>query len=279
MPLPFVLVFIAALWLCGPASAENGRDSPPLVFGVVPQQTASDLARGWTPVLDYLRVKTGLNLRFATAKDIPTYEKRLADGEYDFAYMNPYHYTVFHRQPGYRPLAREGDRPLKGIVVVRQDSPLRDFAELKGQTVAFPGPAAFAATLLPRARLEQLGVPIVAKYVSSHDSVYLAVARGLYAAGGGIPRTFDNMPAETRAQLRILWTTPAYTPHAIAAHPRVPAATAERVKAALLGMAHEVPGAALLKAIGFNPLVAAGDADYDDVRRLDIRLPELAAPR
>ena len=277
-PLAATLLLLALAGMTGIAVAGPQKEPPALVFGVVPQQSASELARSWIPILKYLGDKTGLAMRFATAKDIPTFEQRLAAGEYDLAYINPYHYTVFHHRPGYRVLAKEKDRELKGIIVVRKDSPIDDIAQLKGKTVAFPGPAAFAATLLPQAQLRKLDIPVAPSYVASHDSVYLSVALGLYVAGGGIPRTLGNMGAETRDQLRILWTTSGYTPHAFVVHPRIPDRTAGQVQAALLGMADTPEGEALLKAIDFHGLVVAHDADYDDIRRLDFRLLETPPP-
>lgn len=259
--------------------AHAGMEAPPtLTFGVVPQQPAGELAKIWIPILNFLGEKSGFTLRFATAKDIPTFEQRLAAGEYDFAYMNPYHYTVFHQAPGYRVLAREKDKKLKGLVVVRKNSPYTDIAGLRDALVAFPGPAAFAATILPQAEFAKKDIRVVAKYVSSHDSVYLAVARGLYSAGGGIPRTFENLAPEVRGQLRILWSTPGYTPHAIAAHPRIPDETAARLQATLVEMADTRQGADLLQAAGFQGLTAARDAEYDDIRRLELKQLDSFAP-
>lgn len=269
----FALAFLLAF---GPAQAgsDSRKEAPPiLVFGVVPQQSVGKLAKVWTPILNFLGKESGATLRFATAKDIPTFERRLAAGEYDIAYMNPYHYTVYHRAPGYRVFAREKDKKLKGIIVVRQDSPYADISHLRDSLVAFPGPAAFAATLLPQTELQRMRVPVNAKYVASHDSVYLSVAHGLFAAGGGIPRTFENLDPALRGQLRILWSTPGYTPHAVAAHPRVPGETVERLQAAMVKMADDPQGAKLLEAIGFKGLAPAQDAEYDDIRRLDIKLP------
>lgn len=257
------------------ASAQVPAGSPPpLGFGVVPQQSASELARLWTPILAYLGRKTGYEIHFKTAKDIPTFERRLVSGEYDIAYVNPYHYTVFHRSPGYQVFAKEKDRKLKGVIVVRKDSPYRDITQLKGKTLAFPGPAALAATVLPQATLRKLGIAFVPKYVGSHDSVYLSVYKGLYPAGGGIVRTFENFNPSLRGALRILWATPGYTPHAIAAHPRVSAGVVERIQEAMLKMHEDPEGAVLLEAIGFKGLVVAQDADYDDIRRLDIQILE-----
>lgn len=245
-----------------------------LKFGIVPQQSASELAKAWMPFLHFLAEKTGYELHFATAKDIPTFEQRLAAGEYDIAYMNPYHYVVFHSSPGYRVLTKESERMLKGIVVVRKNDVIPDISVLAGEVVAFPGPAAFAATILVQGELDRLGISVAPKYVASHDSVYLAVARGFTVAGGGIPRTLENMPPEVRDQLRILWSTSAYTPHAIAVHPRLSAAVAAQLQQAMTTMAADPRGAELLKAIGFKGLTLAQDKDYDDVRRLNIRLLE-----
>jgi phosphonate transport system substrate-binding protein len=166
------------------------QDPKPLSFGIVPQQSAARLARLWTPVCRWLSERTGQTVVFKTAKDIPTFEQRVAAGEYDIAYMNPYHYTVFSIDPGYRAFARETEKRIRGIVVVKKDSAYQSIGELAGMTLAFPAPAAFAASVLPRAYFKKNGIEITPRYVKSHDSVYLAVARGLYPAGGGIQRTF-----------------------------------------------------------------------------------------
>lgn len=266
-----VVLVVSLLWAAA-ALAADPPANPVYRFGIVPQQSATELARTWAPVLDALHAKTGLTLRFATAPDIPAFEQRLALGEYDFAYMNPYHYTVFHQRPGYEVFAKEKDRLLKGIVVVRKDAPYRNLTELKDQTLVFPAPAAFAATVLVRAALTQQGIAITSKFVASHDSVYLGVAKGFYPAGGGVTRTFENLDPAVRDQLRILWTTQDYTPHAIAAHPRVPAAVVERLRDAMLGLDGDPAGRAVLEDIGFKGIATARDADYNDVRALRIEL-------
>lgn len=241
-------------------------------LGVVPQQSAKKLARLWTPVTQYLSSKTGLAIRFATARDIPTFEKRVVEGEYDIAYMNPYHYTVFSQKPGYRAIAKQKNKQLKGIFVVRNDSPIQSLNELSGQKLAFPSPAAFAASVIPRAQLDKEQIAYEPKYVLSHDSVYRNVAKGFFKAGGGVMRTFNNTAPEVKAQLRVLWTTPGYTPHALAVHPRVSSSASEAIQTALIGMASDPEGATLLKSLNFKQLEAAGDGDWDDVRALNIKL-------
>ena len=239
-------------------------------FSVVPQQSATKLARTWVPLLQLLKMKTGVSLRFVTAPDIPIFESRLAAGEYDFAYMNPYHYTVYHQNPGYQAFAKQADKQIRGILVARQDSAYQAVEELEGQAIAFPAPAAFAATLLVRSYLNSRGVSYDPKFVSSHDSVYRAVAGKFAVAGGGIVRTLESVDPEVRAQLRVLWKSPGYTPHAFAAHPRVPASVVKQVQQALGELINYPEGIDVLKKINFKAIEKAGDNDWEDIRNLNI---------
>jgi len=251
-------------------SLESNADN--LTFGIVPQQSAKKLAKLWTPISIYLSKKTGVKILFTTANDIPTFEKRVLAGEYDLAYMNPYHFTVFNQKPGYQAIIKQSDKRIKGILVVAKESPIRSLQDLQGKTLSFPSPAAFAASVLPRAKIQKEGITFSPKYVSSHDSVYLTVSRGLFPAGGGVMRTLKNTDQEVRDKLRVLWTTPGYTPHAIAVHPRLDIGLKNKIQSAFLSMNADPQGLALLKAINFKGTEVANNADWNDVRGLNITL-------
>ena len=250
-------------------------DAPSFSFGVVPQQSAKRLAILWGPMLNYLSEKTGIKLQFKTAKNIPTFEKRLANGEYDFAYMNPYHFVVYNNKPGYKAIAVRKNQPISGIIVTRKDSSIRSLNALSEKTLAFPSPAAFAASILPQAELNNRGVTFKSKYVSSHDSVYLAVAKGLIPAGGGVKRTFNNTPKEVREKLTVLWISKKHTPHAFATHPRVKDTTYKAIQNALINMGEDKIGKEILLSLKLkHGLITAKDSDWNDVRDLNIKLLE-----
>lgn len=269
----FFVLALLGVWGCAlPARAQDGVKA--LSFGVVPQQSATRLAEEWGPLLAEISRRSGVALVFRTAPNIPTFEERLGKGEYDLAYMNPYHYVVFHASTGYEAFAREQDRKIKGILVVKKDSTYRKPAELAGKTVVFPAPAAFAASILPQAEFGRLKIPIEAKFVASHDSVYRLVANGMQEAGGGIQRTFEALPEEVRSTLRVLVETPAYTPHAFAAHGRVSPAVVARVGAAMASLAGDEVGQRLLAPLAFKGIAPAQDKEWSDIRALDINLLE-----
>jgi len=222
--------YLFALAIVLAAAGQAATHAEPFTFGVTPQKPASKLAEEWTPVIAEIGRRAGVELSFRTAPNVPAFGERLAAGEYDIAYVNPYQYTVVSQQPGYRAFAREKGRPLVGIVIVRKDSPLRDLKDLQGRTVIFPTPLAFAASMLTQAVMHDLGIHVQARYVQSHDSVLSGVANGAYEAGGTIARVLDSAPASVAASLRVLASTPEYRPHPFVAHPRVPAATLKKLR-------------------------------------------------
>jgi len=249
-------------------AANQASAAPDLTFGIVPQQSASRLAQIWAPVFDHLSQLTGRTIRFGTAKDIPTFEACLAQGAYDLAYMNPYHYTTFNAVAGYRAFARQTEKRLRGLVVVRQDSDYQQLEDLSGMAIAFPSPAAFGASVIPRAEMRERQLGITPTYVKSHDSVYRAVAAGLFPAGGGVLRTFGNIPEDLRSELRVLYQTDGYTPHAFAAHPRIDADLVAEITQHMQALAADRPD--LLNAMGMAGVQSAADGDWDDIRSLNL---------
>lgn len=263
------LIVSVAFLSIQPATAEPG-DQNALVLGVVPQQASEKLARQWVPLARYLEDQTGHKIRFATAPSIPEFEKRVLAGEYDFAYMNPYHFTVFIENPGYIALVRQREHVLRGIIVVAADSGIESLEELAGRDLAFPAPKAFAATLITRAFLDQAAPGYTATFVNSHDSVYRAVAGGLFAGGGGIVRTYREVDPEVRRQLEILWLSPGFTGHAFTAHARVSEKIRLSVQEAMVNLATAEGGPAILDELGMDGFEPATDSDWDDVRALEL---------
>lgn len=241
-------------------------------FSIVPQQSASRLAKQWSPILKALSEEVGHTFVFATATDIPTFESRLKKGMYSFAYMNPYHFTVFNQSPGYQAVVKAKDKQIKGIIVVRKDSGIQSLEQLNATAVAFPSPGAFAASILTRAHLRDNDISFSSKYVSSHDSVYLSVAKGFYPAGGGVMRTFNAMDADIKDQLHPIWTTKGFTPHAIASHPSVPKDLVKKVQSFFTHLASTPEGKALLEPLRLKGFVSAKNSDWNDVKALNIDL-------
>lgn len=264
------LMFGTVLAVTGVSSAAPST----FTFAIAPQQSREEVMRRWTPIVRYLTEHTGLDLQLRTGKDIPSYQQEVKDGSFDFAYINPYHYTLYHETTGYEAFARQQGAKLVGILVVKNDSPIKTVADLKGLTIAFPAPSALAATALQLTHLKSQNVDVRPTYLTSMDTVYSAVARGLYPAGGGEMRTFESMDSMIRGDLRVLWSADPLPPHPFSAHPRVPKDVVAKVQKAMVELATTDAGKLLLRAVRFQGIEATSDADYNEFRLLKLSVPD-----
>ncbi len=253
---------IAALLVATGLLVTNPSLAETYAVGVVPQFNARTLQSIWTPILQELERRTGHTFELRGSKSISAFEKQFMAGEFDFAYMNPYHFILARKTQGYLPLVRDTGKRLRGILVVRKDVAIDDVEQLQDKAIAFPSPNALGASLMLRAQLaREFNLRFEPRYVKSHDSVYLNVVTGRMAAGGGVGRTLARQPSEVLEQLRVLYTTPAVASHPVTVHPRVPETVRSMVKNALIAMGESESERQLLAKI---PIGTAGEALSED---------------
>ncbi len=191
------------------------------------------------------------------------------NGEPDIAYMNAYQLISSRQKQGYIPLIRDDTQMLKGIIVVRRDSKIKNIYEIDGKTVAFPAPNAFGASLFVRATLARKKISVLPRIVVTHANVYRHVIKGFVIAGGGVRRTYDRESKMVKAQLRILFETPGVPSHPLAVHPRVPEKLREKIITSILSMAKVEKYRRLLTAVQLpKPVRADYKKDYKSLERL-----------
>ncbi len=230
----------------GAAPAARGEEA--YTFSVVPQFEQRKLFSIWKPLLDELEKRTGFKLNLVGTADIPEFERRVEEKRFDFIYTNPY-LVVREKSSGYIPLVHDAE-PLRGILVVAKDSPVREVKDLDGKLLAVPSPNALGASMLLRSELKRVyHISMRLLNARSHSSVYLHVVNGLADAGGGVEKTLREQKPAIRENLRILYSTGEVPSHPIAAHPRVPEAAREKLRSALFELAATPRGKTLLSAI------------------------------
>lgn len=270
MKWPTIARILSAVLLLSGAIAGQALAAESYTFAVTPQFEQRKLYAIWNPIVQELQKRTGVQLKLVAALSVPEFEKGISAGSFDFVYANPYH--IYHeiRGQGYIPLVRD-NVPLRGIIVVRKDNPVRDISELNGKVLAMPSPNALGAGLLPRAELERLRhVKMTYLYVKTHSSVYLHVANGLADAGGGVEKTLAEQDKAIRDQLRILYTTQGFPSLPVAAHPRIPKDTREKIRQALLDIGNTPEGRKMLAEVPITQVVPASTAEYEALRKLNL---------
>ncbi|MDD5176184.1 MAG: phosphate/phosphite/phosphonate ABC transporter substrate-binding protein [Sterolibacterium sp.] len=265
-------LLLLTFWAFSSSAAEVQQLSATYTFAVVPQYGPAQLHREWLPLIQRISRESGINLELRIAASIPKFEAEFTKGKHDFAYMNPYHAIMAKHAQGYLPLLRDSQQ-LTGILLVRRDSPYHSVRDLNGETIGFPAPNAFGASLYMRALLtERFKINFDSRYLNTHANVYRHVAQGNVAAGGGVNLTFNDESSEVRGQLRVLYQTPGVAAHPVVVHPRVPQRVREAVTAAFLSLQHDAAGRQMLKEIRTpQPVKANYEQDFYALERLGIQ--------
>lgn len=264
---PFVALL--AVLISPVEAAKNPAES--IKVGVVPQFSSHRIHATWQPLLHQLSLQTGLQFELQAAPTIPDFEQAFLRGEYDLAYMNPYHFLMAQEAQGYQPLLRDHARSLSGILVVRHNVDVHSPQQLQGQRIAFPAPNALGASLLMRQELLddfQLGFEAV--YAKTHDSVYLNVILGQTLAGGGVRKTLAQQSDTVRSQLKIIHQTAPVAPHPLVFHPRL-AEHADAIQKMLMQLASEASVQKYWEQIPMQQPGPAQAADYAPLIDMDLQ--------
>jgi phosphonate transport system substrate-binding protein len=247
----------------------NARAADSFTFAVAPQFEQRKLFSTWKPIVDEVARRSGVKLDLVATLTVPQFEQAIGKGEYDFVYANPYHIVREVPHQGYIPLVRDAV-PLRGILVVRKDDPIKSPAELDGKTLAVPSLNAIGPLLVRVDLAQRFHAAVAPIDAKTHSSVYLHVINGLAAAGGGVNKTLQEQDEAIRANLRVLYTTRDMPSHPIAAHPRVPKAVRDKVQDAFLSLAQTESGKALLAEVPMGQAVATSIKDYQPMTTWDL---------
>lgn len=262
---------VVTVWLACLFSAQTSAEQRVYTVGIVPQFEAHTLHAIWHPLLDRLEQETGAHFSILGSTNIPAFERDLAHGKFDFAYMNPYHLIVANEQAGYVPLVRDHGRQLQGVLVVKKGSTYKSPKDLQGKTIAFPAPNALGASLQMRQELTDIfGITFEPRYVKTHDSVYLNVLLNEADAGGGVQKTLNQQRPEYQSALEVIYRTKKVAPHPFCASPTVPENLRSAVTTAFMKFGESESDRELLSNIPIKRIGLATLKDYQQLKDINL---------
>ena len=242
-------------------------DERPLSFGVLNQQSPALTAERWNPILHYVSTASGVPLQLRMGPTVEATDAMMGRAELDFMFTN-HNFQPEFDSVGYRVIARWAGEPIHGVIVVPMDSPLTRLRDLGGARVAFPSRDAFVAYAVPMVAFKQAGVKVQEVFAANQEGVLAQLKNRRVDAGAVNSRFLAQYAEREGVRFREVFTSEGYPDLAVIVHSRVPAATVDRVRRALLGMKADPAAIAVLeraRSKGFEP---ATDRDYDGVRRV-----------
>lgn len=266
--------YVLGVLFCSFTWAANAAPAP-LILAVHPYLPVAEINTRFSPLAHYLEQETARPVVIRVGRNYAEHIHSIGSDKVDIAYMGPVPYVKVVHQYGKKPiLARQeiGGQPyLRGVIFVRQDSPVQTLAALKGMRFAFGDPDSTMSHVVPLRMLETAGVPEASlghsDFLGAHKNVALAVLAGDYDAGAVKQEVFDEMSSKG---LRSLAISPPVPDHVFITSAKLSPNLQNILRNALLKLKDSAEGKKIMAAIhpGMSALVPANDADYDTLRAL-----------
>jgi phosphonate transport system substrate-binding protein len=260
------LLVLSILLAVGAEHRATAQDKP-LAFGVLNQQSPIRTAERWNPILQYVSNTTGVPLQLRMGPTVQDTNAMMGRGELDFVFTN-HNFQSEYTAIGFVVLARWAGDPIHGVIAVPSDSPIQSLRQLAGRRVAFPSRDAFVGYAVPVLALKEAGVT-VEEVMAANQEGALAQLKARRVDAAAVNSRFLAQYAEREGvSFRPIFESAGFPDLAVIAHPKVPAATVEKVRRALIGMKTDPGAAPILAHVGFKGFDPATDRDYDGVRRV-----------
>ena len=197
------------------------QSSSVLRVSAIPDEAPTELQRKFTPLGDYLKKETGMEVVFTPVTDYAAVVEGLATNKIDMAWLGGFTYVQarIRTNGGVVPIVqRAEDEVFTSKFIVPIDSTARTLADLKGKTFAFGAPSSTSGSLMPRYFLLQAGIDPekdfkTVAFSGAHDATVAFVAASRAEAGVLNASVWDKLVESKNpnaAKVRVLATTPTF---------------------------------------------------------------------
>jgi phosphonate transport system substrate-binding protein len=182
-------VVFLLLALLAPGIAAQGKDRTeriaPLEFGVVSFYAPRMMYLKYQPLVDFLSEHTGRRWELHINTSYQQTVDDLCSGGLTAAYLGPLTYVRAHAVCGAETILRlqtGGRDTYRSYIMVREDSPVREVADLEGKRFGFGSALSTSSHLVPRAMLVKAGIDVGVEtqclYFEHHERAARAVLIG-----------------------------------------------------------------------------------------------------
>jgi phosphonate transport system substrate-binding protein len=269
-----LLTVVLAISIVGCTSKEDKV----IKMGFVPMKDGDTLIESVEPLTEMLSKEIGIKVEGFTATNYVGVVEGLGSGQVDFGFIPPFAYVLANSESDAEviltALNKSGEAKYRSQFMVRKDSSINNFSDIKGKKVAFVDPSSTSGYLFPGAHLIKEGIDIEKDieyvYAGGHDKALQLLLNGDVDVATTFVDSRDRYKEdfpEAMEKVEILGYTD-YIPNiSVTVKGDMEEELKEKIKVALLNIAKTEEGLTLLKDLfNMHGFEEATDADYDIIR-------------
>lgn len=242
----------------------------------IPDESPTELARKAGPLVKYLESKLGMKVEYTPVTDYAAAVETLVNRKVDMAWFGGFTFVQSSVRSGGKtiPIVQRAEDEKFRSVFITTDPAIQTLADLKGKDVSFGSQSSTSGHLMPRSFLLEAGVNPDkdfrrVAFSGAHDATIAAVASGKVQAGALNISVWEKFVADKKvdtSKVRAFYTTPPYYDYNWTVHADMPAATREKLTAALLALDPATPeGAEILKLQRASKFVPSKAENYKGI--------------
>ncbi|MBC8587154.1 phosphate/phosphite/phosphonate ABC transporter substrate-binding protein [Paratissierella segnis] len=249
-----------------------------ITMGFVPMRDGDKLIESVEPLTEMLSKELGVKVEGFTATNYVGVVEGLGSGQVDFGFIPPFAYVLANKESNAQviltALNKDLEAKYRSQFIVRKDSGIKSFADIKGKKVAFVDPSSTSGYLFPGAHLIKEGIDLEKDiqyvYSGGHDKSLQLLLNGdvdVATTFVDVRDRYEKDFPDANEKTEILGYTE-YIPNiSVTIRGNMEKDMQDKIKNALLNIASTDEGKSLLKDL-FNMygFTEATDADYDIIR-------------
>ncbi|MGE0751629.1 MAG: phosphate/phosphite/phosphonate ABC transporter substrate-binding protein [Variibacter sp.] len=272
------LVVAAALTLCASSAWAQPNDpakSGVLRIGFIPAEDSRAMVRQSQAILDIVAKGTGMKIEAFVGSDYNGTIEALRNGHVDVALLGPFSYVLATTQAPVEAfavtvIAKTMQPSYRSIIIAREDSPVKSFDTIKGNTFAFVDPGSTSGYMVPAAAFKKAGITPEkdfkqVMYSGGHDATIVAVGEGKVNAGAVADRIYERGCAKGLAdcsKIKIVWQSDQIWNDPVLYRKTLPEDIKKKIREAFYSVKN-LPFGEMGTVARFDPIT---DKDYDPLR-------------
>ncbi len=237
---------IATLAVCwGVSTAGLAADPKVYRFSPVNQHSIALTAAYWNPIVAYVSETSGVSLELKIGRTSADTTAFVLAQEVEFVFSN-HLFSPQREKLGWQVFGRRLTPPVYGQIIVTDNSPITELAQLADKPIAYPGPEALVAYKLPAAHLAVMHIPTRTVFGGNMDGALEQLFSGKVAAVGVNAQLAQSYARRMGLKYRVLWSSPPMLDLALMVSSKVPERDKKAVAKAFLEMHLNPKGLAIL---------------------------------
>ncbi len=233
----------------------------------------------YSKIFDYVSSRIDRRILFKQRKSYQEVNELLRLRELDFAFICSGAYIEAKEQFNAEILVVpkiKGKTTYHAYIIVRDDSSIEHFDDLKGHSFAFTDPLSNTGCLYPRYLVKKMNQSLDEFFSSitftyAHDYSIHAVEQELVIGASVDSLIFDyiqSMRPQEVSRLKIIHKSESFGIPPVVVHPEIMPRLKEELRSIFLNMSSDPEGKDILSQLDIERFVLSQDKEYDSIRRL-----------